>query len=155
VAALQVDEFRSALRQLERERDSLREEKDARDKAAAATSAALAAATRRAGSGSLGELMAAGANGFGGAGHAGGGLQTPAILGGRASLDPTDLLYLKNVLLKFVDAQLGGRAQECEVLLPAVAALLRATPAEYRVLRDSLQRSQQPLGWLYPLAAAS
>lgn len=34
----------------------------------------------------------------------------------------------------------SGRAQECEVLLPAVATLLRASPGEYRLLRDHLQR---------------
>lgn len=45
------------------------------------------------------------------------------------------------VLLKFLDAQLGGRTQECEVLLPAVATLLRASPQEFRVLREAVQRA--------------
>jgi hypothetical protein len=58
----------------------------------------------------------------------------------RETLDATDLLYLKNVLLKFLDAQLGGRTNECEVLLPAVATLLRATPQEFKLLREGLQR---------------
>ena len=46
------------------------------------------------------------------------------------------------MLLKFLDAQLGGRTNECEVLLPAVATLLRATPAEFKLLRDGLHRGQ-------------
>lgn len=40
----------------------------------------------------------------------------------------------------------SGRTQECEVLLPAVATLLRASPVEYRLLRDHLQRGAA--GWL-------
>ena len=58
----------------------------------------------------------------------------------RETLDATDLLYLKNVLLKFLDAQLAGRTNECEVLLPAVATLLRASPQEFKLLREGLQR---------------
>lgn len=59
----------------------------------------------------------------------------------RESLDATDLLYLKNVLLKFLDAHLEGRSTECEVLLPAVATLLRASPAEFKVLREGVSRA--------------
>ena len=58
----------------------------------------------------------------------------------RETLDATDLLYLKNVLLKFLEAHLAGRGAECDVLLPAVATLLRASPQEFRVLREGLQR---------------
>jgi hypothetical protein len=70
-------------------------------------------------------------------------------LRGRETLEATDLLYLKNVLLKFLDAHAGGRAQECEVLLPAVAALLRASPQEYRALRERMQEVGG-VGWLLP-----
>lgn len=45
----------------------------------------------------------------------------------------------------------SGRSQECEVLLPAVATLLRASPREYKVLRDHLQRATA--GWLPALPA--
>lgn len=65
----------------------------------------------------------------------------------REHMDGVDIVYLKNVLLKFVDAHAHGRTQECSTLLPAIAALLRATPLEYRILKDTLQRSEKTGNW--------
>ena len=67
--------------------------------------------------------------------------------GNRECIDGVDILYLKNVLLKFVDAHAHGRTQECSTLLPAIAALLRASPLEYRILKDTLQRSERTGNW--------
>ena len=65
----------------------------------------------------------------------------------REHMEGVDIVYLKNVLLKFVDAHAHGRTQECSTLLPAIAALLRATPLEYRILKDTLQRSEKTGNW--------
>ncbi|KAL0020506.1 hypothetical protein WJX79_001917 [Trebouxia sp. C0005] len=74
---------------------------------------------------------------------------TPTANGGhpRELMEGVDIVYLKNVLLKFVDAHAHGRTQECSTLLPAIAALLRATPLEYRILKDTLQRSEKTGNW--------
>ena len=74
---------------------------------------------------------------------------TPTANGGhsREHMEGVDIVYLKNVLLKFVDAHAHGRTQECSTLLPAIAALLRATPLEYRILKDTLQRSEKTGNW--------
>ncbi len=74
---------------------------------------------------------------------------TPTANGGhsREHMQGVDIVYLKNVLLKFVDAHAHGRTQECSTLLPAIAALLRATPLEYRILKDTLQRSEKTGNW--------
>ncbi|KAL3131337.1 hypothetical protein ABBQ38_000625 [Trebouxia sp. C0009 RCD-2024] len=73
---------------------------------------------------------------------------TPAASGShREHMDGVDIVYLKNVLLKFVDAHAHGRTQECSTLLPAIAALLRATPLEYRILKDTLERSEKTGNW--------
>lgn len=73
---------------------------------------------------------------------------TPTANGShREHMDGVDIVYLKNVLLKFVDAHAHGRTQECSTLLPAIAALLRATPLEYRILKDTLQRSEKTGNW--------
>jgi len=72
---------------------------------------------------------------------------TPTANGGREHMEGVDMVYLKNVLLKFVDAHAHGRTQECSTLLPAIAALLRATPLEYRILKDTLQRSERTGNW--------
>jgi hypothetical protein len=203
-ASVQMAEFRTALAQVERERDQLAAEKAERERAAREAAAAVAGARRRAGSGALPAAEGAAAQ----ASPAGSGEAPPSplpVLKQREQLEPTDVLYLKNVMLKFIDAHIrqaahrdcccrkrwaacfrvcrpcwclhcrpgamrcivrrswaacpalapapreallssccalasrSGRTQECEVLLPAVATLLRATPAEYRLLRTHLQ----------------
>lgn len=50
-----------------------------------------------------------------------------------------DTLYLKNVVLKFLNAFANGRTTELQALLPAVATLLRATPQEFRTLKHSVE----------------
>ncbi|PRW20931.1 Golgi-localized GRIP domain-containing [Chlorella sorokiniana] len=150
-AAVQVAEFRKALSGVERERDQLLAEKEQRDRAAREAAAVVASARRRGGDGGL---AAERRSSLGSA--ASGALPSPSSWFGsgseaplpsplpsvrqRDTLEATDVLYLKNVLLKFLDAHVSGRTQECEVLLPAVATLLRASPGEYRLLRDHLQR---------------
>eukprot|EP00887_Chlorella_sp_A99_P007841 scaffold20.g7841.t1 len=154
-ATAQVSEFRKALVALERERDELLVDKRQWEAAHVAAAQAVAAARCRTGSGALPEP-----GGGAGGPPAGGGrspsiseetkvLPPPGLLSPRRpmpeQLDTTELLFLKNVLLKFLDAQINGRFQECEVLLPAVATLLRATPREFHVLRSDLARAQS---WL-------
>ena len=54
----------------------------------------------------------------------------------------------ENVLLKFLAALGAGRSSECQVLLPAVAALLHASPDEFAVLRASLGSGLGVGAWL-------
>ncbi len=58
--------------------------------------------------------------------------------------EPVDMLYLKNVMLKFLDAFVHSRTAEVEALLPAVATVLRANPREYRELK---QKVEEQKGW--------
>jgi hypothetical protein len=41
----------------------------------------------------------------------------------------TDIVYLRNVVLKFMEAALAGRVAERDALLPAVATLLQVSGA--------------------------
>lgn len=141
-ATQQADDCRSALVSVQRERDMLLEEKRNKEKATAEAAAVVASARQRGGGGGVLAFRD----------H---GLSAEKIdrkysnTGERdGSLTETDIIYLKNVLLKFVAAQFDGRYQECEVLLPAVAAVLRASPAEFKSLKESLARSSSTLGWL-------
>ena len=45
-------------------------------------------------------------------------------------------------------AQSLGRWQERDALLPAVATLLRASPAEFRSLKQNIESSDSPISWL-------
>lgn len=74
----------------------------------------------------------------------GGGGGPPRLKEG--ALDPTDLVYLRNVLLRFMGAHLEGRAGECEVLLPALAAVLRASPGEFKALKEVHDKSHAVFG---------
>lgn len=145
--AKQVDEFRAALGQLERERAALANEKTNRESAVEAATAAVAAAKLRTGSGGIRNVP-----------------QSPWTASGQlrengaprsGTIDATDLLYLKNVLLKFLTAYLDGRYQECEALLPAVAAVLQASQSEFKALKDSFARGSSALGWLYSNGVSS
>jgi hypothetical protein len=49
-----------------------------------------------------------------------------------------DLVYVKNVVLKFLEAVMAGKTAERDALLPAVAAVLQATPAEFGAMRRVL-----------------
>lgn len=126
-AAVQVAEFREALAAAERERDQLLAEKGQRERASREAAAAVAAARRRTGSGSLQSLdmdaaaavqqQLQGQAGLGN-GSSGGGRRHSLQPGGDAPpsplpavkqrdvLETTDVLYLKNVVLKFIDAHI-------------------------------------------------
>lgn len=54
------------------------------------------------------------------------------------------MIYLKNVVLKFLDAFVNSRVAEVEALLPAVATVLRASPREFRELK---QHVEAQTGW--------
>ena len=49
-----------------------------------------------------------------------------------------DLVYLKNVLLKFLEAVVAGKTAERDALLPAIAALVQATPVEFQTMKKVL-----------------
>lgn len=55
-----------------------------------------------------------------------------------------DLVYLKNVLLKFMEAVMAGKVAERDALLPAIAALLQATPAEFNAMKKVLANTAPP-----------
>ncbi len=76
-------------------------------------------------SSSTASLATAGAAGGGGGGGAGGGAG-----GGGRVLEGVDIIYLKNVVLKFLEAALAGRVPERDALLPAVATLLQVRSPE-------------------------
>ena len=48
----------------------------------------------------------------------------------RGKMEGVDIVYLKNVLLKFMEAAVTGKVAERDVLLPAVAALLQVGGGE-------------------------
>lgn len=56
-----------------------------------------------------------------------------------------DTIYLKNVILKFLEAHVSGKLSERDALLPAVATLLHATPAEFRALKAVVANTTQPV----------
>lgn len=67
--------------------------------------------------------------------------------GDREKLGGVDMVYLKNVLLRFVMAHLRGRTQERDVLLPAVATLLRASPQEFHALKSAVDSGGAASWW--------
>ncbi|KAK9917759.1 hypothetical protein WJX75_007885 [Coccomyxa subellipsoidea] len=67
--------------------------------------------------------------------------------GQREQLPGVDILYLKNVLLKFLDSAAAGRTEQCDALLPAIATLVRASPQEYRELKAALHAARQTGSW--------
>ncbi|EIE18143.1 hypothetical protein COCSUDRAFT_49368 [Coccomyxa subellipsoidea C-169] len=67
--------------------------------------------------------------------------------GQRDQLPGVDILYLKNVLLKFLDSAAAGRTEQCDALLPAIATLVRASPQEYRELKAALHAARQSASW--------
>lgn len=130
----QLEETRQAVTDAEQERDQLRLSR--RKLHGFPSFGSLGPNTPRRGSGSLGGLSFDDPSG------------TPTANGhSRPHLEGVDIVYLKNVLLKFVDAHAHGRTQECSTLLPAIAAIVRATPVEYRILKDTLERSEKTGNW--------
>lgn len=114
-AAVQVAEFRRALAGVERERDELAAERAQRERASREAAAAVAGARRRTGDGGLQPgaaersaslLSSAGSAGL--ASPAEGGLPSPLpSVRLRDTLEPTDVLYLKNGL--WVGGWVGDR----------------------------------------------
>jgi hypothetical protein len=156
-ATRQVDEFRAALSRLERERDQLVEDRKNLEEAARKASIAVTGARMRAGSGSIseGDVVTRTSSTINEEKSSSSYLTPlPRRLGSSDSnygdtahlMDPIDLMYLRNVLLKFLGAHLENRVQECEVLLPALAAVLRATPHEYHKLKELHTKSHALLG---------
>lgn len=60
----------------------------------------------------------------------------------------TDMIYLKNVVIKYIDCCLGGRFQECQVLLPVISTTLRTNPSEQNQLKEMLDNAQSFLNWM-------
>ena len=130
----QLEEMRQVVTDAEQERDQLRLSQ--RRLHGFPSFGSLGPNTPKRGSGSLGGLSLEDCSG------------TPTANGhSRPHLEGVDIVYLRNVILKFVDAHAHGRTQECSTLLPAMAAILRATPVEYRILKDTLDRSERTGNW--------
>lgn len=56
----------------------------------------------------------------------------------QSSTPAVDIVYMKNVLLKFLEAHATCKIAERDALLPAVAALLQASPAEFQAFKKVL-----------------
>ncbi|CAK0760107.1 hypothetical protein CVIRNUC_002744 [Coccomyxa viridis] len=67
--------------------------------------------------------------------------------GDRDHIGGVDIVYLKNVLLKFLDSLASGRTEQSDALLPAIATLLRATPQEFRELKLAIVAAKQASWW--------
>jgi hypothetical protein len=59
-------------------------------------------------------------------------------------MEGVDIVYLKNVLFKFMEAAVTGKVAERDVLLPAVAAILQASPAEFGLLKRLFMNTTTP-----------
>lgn len=77
-------------------------------------------------SGSAGEFFSAGSSS---------GDRTKSL---QSSTAAVDIVYMKNVLLKFLEAHATSKIAERDALLPAVAALLQASPAEFQAFKKVL-----------------
>jgi hypothetical protein len=62
----------------------------------------------------------------------------------RDSLSGVDIMYVKNIVLKFLDAVVAGKVAERDALLPAIAAVLHATPQEFAAMRKVLAATAPP-----------
>jgi hypothetical protein len=62
----------------------------------------------------------------------------------RDKVQGVDLQYLRNVLLKFLEAYAAGRVTERDALLPAIATLVQASPAEFHVMKRVLANTAPP-----------
>lgn len=67
-----------------------------------------------------------------------------AAVAKREAVAGVDLVYLRNVVLKFLEAVMAGKTAERDALLPAVAAVLQATPAEFAAMRKVLAATAPP-----------
>mmetsp|Transcript_8068 Transcript_8068/g.23119 ORF Transcript_8068/g.23119 Transcript_8068/m.23119 type:complete len:891 (+) Transcript_8068:228-2900(+) len=67
----------------------------------------------------------------------------------RPELKGVDIVYLKNVVLKFVEASVRQDAVQRDALIPAIATLVQATPQEFRALQQVSVHvaEQEQAGW--------
>lgn len=64
------------------------------------------------------------------------------------AMTPTDVQYLKHVLLRFLSAYAQGHRSECDILLQAMGTVLRASASEVKQLRNAAYSGTDVLGWL-------
>lgn len=57
--------------------------------------------------------------------------------GGEAGM-PVDMVYLKNVLIKFLQAVAASKQQERDALLPVIGTLLGTSPQEFLQLKSAV-----------------
>ena len=114
LASKQVDEFRDALQQVERENQVL--------------TGRLQSIQSR--SKNVSSMMREDSNAIG------------------IAMTPTDVQYLKHVLLKFLSVYAQGRRSECDILLQAMGTVLRASASEMKQLRNAAFSGTDVLGWL-------
>ena len=100
------------------------------------------------------EVMAAdygsNGNGAGGNGSSGSGPSRPELKG-------VDIVYLKNVVLKFIEASVRQDQVQRDALLPAIATLVQATPQEFKALLNTAAGSveEQQSSWYSILGGSS
>eukprot|EP01025_Chloroclados_australasicus_P025050 TRINITY_DN25062_c1_g1_i1.p1 TRINITY_DN25062_c1_g1~~TRINITY_DN25062_c1_g1_i1.p1 ORF type:complete len:851 (-),score=158.34 TRINITY_DN25062_c1_g1_i1:584-3136(-) len=61
----------------------------------------------------------------------------------RNRIGGVDIIYLRNVLFKFIEALATGRQSERDALLPVIATLVQAGPREFKELKKAIQESSQ------------
>lgn len=66
----------------------------------------------------------------------------------QEQLNDTDKIYTKNIILKYIQCCLEGRMQECEVLLPAIKAVLHIPQGEYNIMKRQLEDAQSLFHWM-------
>lgn len=66
--------------------------------------------------------------------------QWPTLESKTVELSGIDAVYLKNVVLKFIEATAKGKVRERDALLPAVATVLQASPSEFKALKSALNK---------------
>eukprot|EP00884_Botryococcus_braunii_P010591 jgi/Botrbrau1/19533/Bobra.0035s0028.1 len=136
-ARSEAAEWRREASAAEAERDKLQASLHRSRASPASPPSRSAVSTRRGGGGLLGSVD-----------------EETAMMGQREEIKGVDIVYFKNVMLKFLEANSSGRTDQCDILLPAVATLLKADPEEYRRIKRSI--AGQPVhainnlarGWL-------
>jgi len=61
----------------------------------------------------------------------------------RPELKGVDIVYLKNVILKFIEAAVRNNSAQRDALLPAIATLVQATPQEFKAIQAAITESEQ------------
>lgn len=74
----------------------------------------------------------------------GGSCRTPGLSRRSIRIPPlAQVMYLKNVVLKFLEAAIMGKLAERDSLIPAVARVVHATPADLRRIDLALRRAKE------------